>query len=214
MLVGLALIRIIPPFESLPATDEPQSPMLAQRNGYARASENGGDEELGGSRGSATPNYTRRRSSSDIGARAYVPNAELSISSDDEELDGSHGATEDQDVDQGPSFRRDAERQRLLGNGETVKDGRGHGKGSDASADVTGWRLVGQVDFLLLFSVMTFGEFECRMLLCKSWNPLRRDFLSLFVPSERRRSAIDQQRRHDHSYALRLQQSASSDRAP
>lgn len=108
-LLGVMLIRIIMPAQLAAALDQSD----AERG---RAAD-------------ATKPKNRRRSSSDLGARAYL------LSEDEDEED-----------DLGSNIE---ERRRLMGsgsNGKAVDD--------DGSLEVTGWVLLRQLDFWLLFSIM------------------------------------------------------------
>ncbi|SPO19825.1 uncharacterized protein UTRI_00220_B [Ustilago trichophora] len=153
MLIGLGLIKIIPPIESSDERDE--TPRAARTNG-------------GGG-------YLRRRTSSDIGARATIwqePEALSADATDDEAEDQEashlhpHSATSlasssrdttaahltpDQDENIDP------ESQGLLsGRNESKRTSARRGVEIDpAHIDISGRRLFTQIDFYLIFFVMT-----------------------------------------------------------
>ncbi|GAK62491.1 MFS general substrate transporter [Moesziomyces antarcticus] len=128
MLIGLGLIKIIPPLET-------PAPAHAERS-------------EGGS------GYLRRRTSSDIGARATVwhqPEALSAEATDDEDDARAPHAGGSRDIT--PAEEVDPEAQGLLsGRDESKRPGR---EVDPAHIDISGRKLFGQPDFYLIFLVMT-----------------------------------------------------------
>ncbi|SPO20744.1 uncharacterized protein UTRI_00220 [Ustilago trichophora] len=158
MLIGLGLIKIIPPIESSDEREE------APRAARAR---------VGGGGGVGGGGYLRRRTSSDIGARATIwqePEALSADATDDEEQDqeASHLdphssaalASSSRDITaavHSDDENIDPESQGLLSGRDESKrtSARGGVEIDPAHIDISGRRLFTQIDFYLIFFVMT-----------------------------------------------------------
>lgn len=122
-LTGILLVRIMPPPSSHEAQLESQDAGVVEEEGEEAVGEGG------------APQLYRRRTSSDLSARAFM-------SSDDE----------DGDQDSLPSAE---ERRGLLGNGTSSRQkARGRGQEPEAVVDITGRKLLRQTDFQILFLLM------------------------------------------------------------
>ncbi|SJX60215.1 uncharacterized protein SRS1_11520 [Sporisorium reilianum f. sp. reilianum] len=149
MLIGLGLIKIIPPIEAAGEREQANAP-----------------------RSSSSSRYLRRRTSSDIGARATIwqqPEA-LSAEATDDEDDAHTAAATAQNGSAGSSRTPNtaaASTDEIDANGNIDPESQGLLSGRDESKrisradvdpsqiDISGRRLFQQVDFYLIFAVMT-----------------------------------------------------------
>jgi hypothetical protein len=139
-LLGFFLVRIIPP----ESDHSSHAPSLSRSNSHAVLS---GDED---EERPAKPAYIRRRTSSDIGGRAWAYSAREE-SSEEDDNDAEHDR---------PASAEAEERQGLLQRQSQEGEGRHsqpNGKSSKGKAgnDLTGWKLVKNADFIVLFIIMT-----------------------------------------------------------
>ncbi|PWN48388.1 MFS general substrate transporter [Violaceomyces palustris] len=152
MLVGLALIRIIPPTE------------VDGRGAYEAIADVSPDADLETSAtvnrtrrsSSASRTFTRRRTSSDIGARASVwqPDS-LSADASEDEADGQNhvvAPTQNLPQDQTPSTA--AAIPSAITHPVNDSETKPIQPGTEGEVDICGRRLIKQVDFLLLFGLM------------------------------------------------------------
>lgn len=143
MLIGLGLIKIIPPIEHLDHDRE---------RGETAANNN-----------QASLRYLRRRTSSDIGARATIwqqPEALSAEVTDDEEPNDHTGAEDSHAasttaVGAQEGDEVDPESQGLLSGRDGSKSRGGRAEIDPHQIDISGRRLFKQVDFYLIFFVMT-----------------------------------------------------------
>lgn len=135
MLIGLIFVKVLPPFEE---------------DLTSSATDQGGDESLEREETYRPTNYVRRRTSSDIGARAWSadPDDLYNAENEDEESIGRNS----RDLN---SNRAEDEREGLLGS--STSNGRNENSVSSKETgviDITGWKLVRNPDFILLFAIM------------------------------------------------------------
>jgi len=122
MLVGLLVVKVLPPFEEdLAAASIPQ------------------EQEEEGERYSRPANYTRRRTSSDIGARAWSADPDDLSVTENEDEDEENRIGVGRSSGDGGVGQSQIERAGLLGQ----RDGRPPTVDKQTGAiDITGWKLV------------------------------------------------------------------------
>lgn len=143
-LFGFSLIKILP-------QDGPSLSSDSRRPSFARTTAEEAEEQR--------PIYTRRRTSSDIGGRAWAytvrPDSETDATPSESEAEEDHvlsrgdvQAEERQGLLHGNGTRREQE-------AREPEPQRADKKRRDKGVDLVGWSLVKEPDFVLLFLIMT-----------------------------------------------------------